>query len=103
MYNLPANHPRLAPLMDTHGSIYPLTVAFETSPIPLLQFAFKGVRVQGSLVAARHSIRTLLEFAARKDIRPTVMTFPMNVAGIEDAMQTLREGKMRYRGVLVKE
>jgi D-arabinose 1-dehydrogenase-like Zn-dependent alcohol dehydrogenase len=28
------------------------------------------------------------------------MEFPLNVDGITDAMQTLRDGKMRYRGVL---
>ena len=91
------------PLMDTNGSIYPLTVAFEPSPVPMLDVLFKGVRIQGSLVASRKGIRTLLEFVARHKIVPTVMTFPLTVEGIEEAMQTLREGKMRYRGVLVRE
>lgn len=88
--------------MNTHGNIYPLTVSFDASPIPLLELNWRGVRIQGSLVASRHSIRDLLEFAARKNITPTVMTFPLNPAGIEEAMQVLRDGKMRYRGVLVR-
>lgn len=89
--------------MDTNGSIYPLTVAFEPSPIPLLELVWKGVNVKGSLVASRHSIRSLLEFAARKDVKPTIVTFPFTAAGIEEAMQRLREGKVRYRAVLVRD
>lgn len=45
----------------------------------------------------------MLEFAARHSIKPIIMKFPMNVGGIEEAMKTLDEGKMRYRGVLVPE
>ncbi|KAE8154612.1 chaperonin 10-like protein [Aspergillus avenaceus] len=93
----------IIPLMDIHGSVYPLTVDFKPSALPLLTMCFKGIRVQGSLVASRKSMRSLLQFAADKKIEPTIMTFPFHEAGIEDAMQTLRDGKMRYRGVLVRE
>ena len=91
------------PLMAVHGSIYPLTVAFEPAPVPMLGLVWKGVRIQGSLVASRQSIRSLLDFAARKKVYPTIMKFPLTTEGIEEAMQTLREGKMRYRGVLVRQ
>lgn len=93
----------LLALMDTPSAIYPLTATFELSKIPTLELCFKGIRIQGSLVASRNSIRTLLDFANKKKIAPTIMTFPLTVAGIEEAMETLREGKMRYRGVLVRE
>ncbi|PYH92145.1 alcohol dehydrogenase [Aspergillus ellipticus CBS 707.79] len=101
--NAGVDYPSLMPLMATHGSIYPLTVAFEPAPVPMLGLVFRGVRIQGSLVASRQSIRSLLEFAARKNITPTIMKFPLTTEGIEEAMQTLRDGKMRYRGVLVRE
>ncbi|KAJ5173571.1 uncharacterized protein N7500_001502 [Penicillium coprophilum] len=97
------DYPSLIPLMDVHGSIYPLTVDFAPSPVPLLFMNIKGIRIQGSLVASRRSLRTLLEFAAAKKITPTSMTFPLTKDGVEAAMQTLRDGKMRYRGVLVRE
>lgn len=93
----------LLALMDTPSTIYPLAATFELSKIPTLELCFKGIRIQGSLVASRNSIRTLLDFASKKKIAPTIMTFPLTVAGIEEAMDTLREGKMRYRGVLVRE
>ncbi|KAJ5212370.1 uncharacterized protein N7498_004016 [Penicillium cinerascens] len=93
----------LFPLMDIHGSIYPLTVDFAPSPVPMLTMNTKGARIQGSLVASRHSLRTLVQFAAEKKIVPTTMKFSMDSEGIEEAMQTLRDGKMRYRGVLVRQ
>jgi D-arabinose 1-dehydrogenase-like Zn-dependent alcohol dehydrogenase len=88
--------------MDIHGAIYPLTVDFAPSPVPLLAMNLKGVRIQGSLVASRRSLRSLVQFAAEKKIVPTTMKFSMDSEGIEEAMQTLRDGKMRYRGVLVR-
>ncbi|KAJ5790205.1 uncharacterized protein N7518_007216 [Penicillium psychrosexuale] len=93
----------LIPIMDVHGSIYPLTVDMVPSPVPLVFMNLKGIRIQGSLVASRRSLRSLLEFVAAKKITPTSMIFPLTTEGIETAMQTLRGGKMRYRGVLVRE
>ncbi|KAJ5992378.1 Polyketide synthase enoylreductase [Penicillium sp. IBT 35674x] len=92
----------LIPLMDIHGSIYPLTVDFAPSPVPLLYMNVKGIRIQGSLVASRQSLRSLVQFAADKKIVPTSMQFPLTQEGVEEAMETLRQGKMRYRGVLVR-
>lgn len=93
----------LLALTDTPSIIYPLTATFELSKIPTLELYFKGVRIQGSLVASRNSIRTLLDFASKNKITPTIMTFPLTIAGIEEAMDTLREGKLWCRGVLVRE
>lgn len=89
------------PLMAVHGSIYPLTVDEAPSLVPLLTMNEKGVRIQGSKVASRGSLRSLMQFVAEKKITPTTMTFPLNREGVETAMQTLRDGSMRYRGVLV--
>ncbi|KAJ5340447.1 hypothetical protein N7541_009571 [Penicillium brevicompactum] len=97
------DYPSLLPLMDIHGSIYPLTVDLSATPVPLLLLNLKGVRIQGSLVASRYSLHSLVEFAAKKKITPTTMTFPLTASGVEDAMETLRNGKMRYRGVLVRQ
>ncbi|PWY93687.1 GroES-like protein [Aspergillus sclerotioniger CBS 115572] len=97
------DYSELLPLMDSPSAIYPLTATVEPSRIPTLELCFKGCRIQGSLVASRQSTRALLEFAADKRIVPTVMTFPLTEEGIEEAMGKLREGKVRYRGVLVRE
>lgn len=93
----------IIPLMDAQGTIYPLTVAFEPSPVSMLNLLFRGINIQGSLVASRDAMRSLLEFAARKNITPTIVTYPLNVEGIEKAMQDLRDGNVRYRAVLVRD
>ena len=62
-----------------------------------------GITIQGSVVASRWVHKEMLEFCARHDIKPMINKFPMTEQGIEDAIKTLNEGKMRYRGVLVNE
>jgi D-arabinose 1-dehydrogenase-like Zn-dependent alcohol dehydrogenase len=93
----------ITPLLDTHGSIYPLAVALEPIPISMLDLVWRGARVQGSLVASRDTICSLIEFAARKNITPTVVTYPLTLEGVEKAMQDLRNGKVRYRAVLCRD
>jgi len=45
----------------------------------------------------------MLRFAALHGIKPMKQEFPMSVEGITQAMKTLKEGGMRYRGVLIPE
>jgi D-arabinose 1-dehydrogenase-like Zn-dependent alcohol dehydrogenase len=92
---------RLIPLMATGGAIYPLTVSFEPSKVPVQLLINGGVRLQGSAVASRPAIRKMLDFVVLHKIRPMTVTFPLNKPGIEKAFQILEDGKMRYRGVLV--
>jgi D-arabinose 1-dehydrogenase-like Zn-dependent alcohol dehydrogenase len=89
--------------MAPGGSIYVLTVDMDEMKFPYLPLVMKALRIQGSLPAARGSQRGMLQFAARHCIKPIVMTFPLSQNGIEEAMEILRQGKMRYRGVLVHE
>jgi D-arabinose 1-dehydrogenase-like Zn-dependent alcohol dehydrogenase len=89
--------------MKAGGTVYPLTISFDTTPVPLLALISAGLRIQGSLGSTRSEFHKMFKFAVDHDIRPTIMTWPLNKKGIEDAMTTLREGRMRYRGVLVAE
>ncbi|KAJ5902854.1 hypothetical protein N7495_003382 [Penicillium taxi] len=93
----------ILPLMAYNGTIFPLTVDHSNAPIPLLSLNNHGIRIQGVFVGSRASARSLVEFAAEKKITPTLMKFPLDKGGIEDAMEVLRTGKMRYRGVLVRQ
>ncbi|KAE8139476.1 chaperonin 10-like protein [Aspergillus pseudotamarii] len=87
-------------IMAHGGTIYALTVDMEEMRFPYPQLVMKALRIQGSLPAARESQREMLEFTARHKIKPITMVFPLNREGIEEAMEVLRQGKMRYRGVL---
>ncbi|KAH8690054.1 chaperonin 10-like protein [Talaromyces proteolyticus] len=92
----------LIQLMAVNGTIYPLGVSREHTPIMLTAMITKGIRIQASLTASRQTINKLLDFVARHNITPTVQAFPMTVAGAEQAIEALKSGKMRYRGVLVR-
>lgn len=87
--------------MAAGGTIYPLTVSFDETPVPMLGLLVNGIRIQGSAGAPRAELRKLLKFVADHKLEPTIMKWPMTAEGITEAMKTLREGKMRYRGVLV--
>jgi len=90
----------MLPVMAPTGKIFPLTVDDGDFKIPHMGLVAGGLTIQGSVVAARSVHRHMLEFAALHSIKPIVMEFPLNEEGITEAMDTLRDGKMRYRGVL---
>lgn len=54
--------------------------------------------VSGSPVGSPVTIATMLEFAARHDIKPVIETFTFD--RVNDAIERLRSGKARYRIVL---
>jgi D-arabinose 1-dehydrogenase-like Zn-dependent alcohol dehydrogenase len=86
--------------MAADGTIYPLTVSADATPIRLHQLVMKGLSIRGSCVAARPAIRKMLSFAAVHGIKPVIMEWPMNETGIAEAMEALRTGNVRYRAVL---
>lgn len=89
------------PIMAPSGTIYPLTVSNDELKMPYMGVLMNGLKIQGSLVAAREIHREMLDFAAVHKIKPIVQTFPLSQEGINDAFETLENGNMRYRGVLV--
>lgn len=91
----------IIPALNTNSTIFPLTVAGGDFTFPQMPLITSGITVQGSVVAARQVHRDMLRFSALHGIKPINMEFPLNEKGIEEAMATLRDGKMRYRGVLL--
>ena len=68
--------------------------------IPYTPFLFSGLRIQASIVARRVIYTGVLKFAASHGIKAALQAYRLDKAGIEQAMADLREGRMRYRGVL---
>lgn len=87
--------------MAPGGTIFPLGVSDGNLSIPYMPIITKGLRIQGVLVAARNVHNKMLEFAALHGIKPIIQTFPMSIEGIEEAMEKLRNGQVRYRAVLI--
>jgi D-arabinose 1-dehydrogenase-like Zn-dependent alcohol dehydrogenase len=92
---------RYLSIMAAGSTIYPLTVDFGKTPIPLLRLIVEGITIQGSATASHAQQVKMLQFCVDHNIRPTTMEWPMNTEGITTALKTLKEGKMRYRGVVV--
>ena len=89
------------PIMAPSSTIYPISVSGDDLKIPYMPILANGLRVQGSLVAAREIHIEMLLFAAKHNIRPITQTYDMNLDGINKAFADLEGGNMRYRGVLV--
>lgn len=91
----------ILPIMAAGGTIYPLSVDEGNFSIPYMPLLLNGITVQGCVVASRYVHQRMLDFAALHGIAPIVEKFPLSEKGIEEAMEKLESGKMRFRGVLV--
>ncbi|RVX68715.1 hypothetical protein B0A52_07601 [Exophiala mesophila] len=89
------------PVMAPLGTIYPLSVSEGDLKVPYTPILMTGLKIQGSLVAARQIHREMLQFAALHKIKPIIEKYPLSVDGITKAYGALESGKIRYRGVLV--
>ncbi|TVY52521.1 putative formaldehyde dehydrogenase AdhA [Lachnellula cervina] len=92
---------RFLPVLAAGAKIFPLTISMEVLPFTPLALIGGFLSVIGSGLAPTASVRAMLNFAAKNGIKPQIEKFPMTQAGVTEAMQKLRDGKMRYRGVLV--
>ncbi|RAK81294.1 NAD(P)-dependent alcohol dehydrogenase [Aspergillus fijiensis CBS 313.89] len=88
------------PLMANNSTMFFITASFEPIEVSFAPLIQHGICIQSSFIASRQIVLDLLGFAARKKIYPTIMEFPLTQAGIEEAMQMLKSGKIRYRAVL---
>lgn len=89
------------PIIAPMGTIFPLTVTDGNFSIPHMRLVGKGLRVQGSICPSRGLHVKMLRFAALHGIKPVIQTFPLTLEGIEEAIDKLEKGQIRYRGVLV--
>jgi D-arabinose 1-dehydrogenase-like Zn-dependent alcohol dehydrogenase len=68
-----------------------------------MPFLMKSINVVYSTNGRHDSYDNLLAFAALHNIKPVSEKFPLTREGIEEALDKLEKGTMRYRGVLVAE
>lgn len=91
---------RMIPLIRRGGTISAMTVDPTELRLPYMDLVMNAVQIQGSLPAPPRLHREMLEFAAQHGIAPIIETFSFDEEGINVAMERLRDGKMRYRGVI---
>ncbi|PQE28822.1 Alcohol dehydrogenase protein [Rutstroemia sp. NJR-2017a WRK4] len=92
------------PILAQAPSIYPLTATSMDAKLslPYMPFLLKGAKVISSM-PTRQSVNEMLEFATRNKIHPVIEREPMSTKGIENILDRLKQGKVRYRGVLCKQ
>jgi len=92
---------KILPALAPRATIHPLSVDEGNFAIPYMPLLLNGLTVQGSVVASRYIQNRMLEFAALHKIEPIIEKFPMTEQGINEAMDKLGEGNIRYRGVFI--
>ena len=95
--------PEWAPYLNVvkeRGSIIPLSLSQDDLKVPYVPVLMKEIRLLGSLVASRYVHREMLRFSAKHGIRPMVEVLPMTEEKINEALERLRKGDVRYRFVL---
>ncbi|MEB3754477.1 NADPH-dependent aldehyde reductase Ahr [Acinetobacter sp. MD2(2019)] len=81
-----------------NGTIHLLGIPLEPIATPANILIGGAKSITGSPTGSPEALRTLLKFAARKNIAPQIELFPMSK--INDAIAHLHSGKVRYRVVL---
>ncbi|KAM7185998.1 NADP-dependent alcohol dehydrogenase C 2 [Rhypophila sp. PSN 637] len=89
------------PVMAFGALLFPLTVSTEIMQLSPMDLIGKSLTVVGTGTASTASMRAMLQFAAKQGVRPIIEKYPMTLEGVQEAMARLREGRVRYRGVLV--
>ncbi|PON23364.1 hypothetical protein TGAM01_v207891 [Trichoderma gamsii] len=87
-------------VMAPFGHIYPLTISSGNLEFPYMAMIGKELSIHGSCSSTPDEVQTMLQFAVKHDIKPSIERFPMTAEGITNAFERLEGGKLRYRGVL---
>ncbi|KAF9364464.1 hypothetical protein BGX34_001393 [Mortierella sp. NVP85] len=88
-------------LLEINGTLINLGLASkDTMEIPYMPALFKQLKVVGSLVASRHVVKKMFDFAALHQIKPEIEELDMDVTGCSEAFRRVREQQVRYRIVL---
>ena len=81
-----------------NGSVHLLGIPLEPIATPANLLISGAKSITGSPTGSPAALRTLLKFTARKNIAPQIELFPMSQ--INDAIERLHSGQVRYRVVL---
>jgi alcohol/geraniol dehydrogenase (NADP+) len=87
--------------LKPRGRFHILGALLEPLELNALPILFSQCSISASPVGSPETIRKMLEFSDRHNINPVTEQFPMS--SVNDAMERLREGKAKYRLVLVND
>lgn len=73
-------------------------------PLPTIHatdFLANGCTIGATHIGNRHEALQMLDLAARKGVRSWIVKEDLTAAGCKKVIEMVRDGKARYRGVLV--
>lgn len=86
--------------LKTKGRLHFLGATLEPLDLGVFNLIMAQRSVSGSPVGSPATIRKMLDFAVRHDVKPVIETYPMDK--INEALDKLRHGKPHYRIVLTR-
>jgi D-arabinose 1-dehydrogenase-like Zn-dependent alcohol dehydrogenase len=92
------------PILTGRGTVFPLQIPSDMAAplsVPHMPFLMRSLNVIYSTNGRHDSYDKLLAFCALHKVKPISEKFPMTAEGIEQALEKLNKGSMRYRGVMV--
>lgn len=90
--------PTVMSLLRPFGKLVILGVPSQPITVVPLQIIFGQLWVGGTTIGSPTTIREMLTFSVRHDVRPQIETMPM--ANVNDAISKLKANEARYRMVL---
>lgn len=96
--NVPMDWNAFMGTLAPRGRMHIVGAVLEPIPVSAFSLILGEREVSGSPTGSPIDIATMLDFAARHDVRPQVEMFPMNQ--VNEALKHLADGKARYRIVL---
>lgn len=96
--NVPLDWNAYLATLKPRGRLHMVGAVTEPLGVDLVPMMFDELSLGSSPVGSPATIRQMLRFAARHDIRPVTEHFPMGQ--VNDAFERLRSGRARFRVVL---
>lgn len=87
-------------IVAPEGAIVPLTVSPTEMKHPYMEMLIKQLKLIGTVAGSRSVHREMLKFASKHGIEPIIEELPMTEDGLNEALNRLAKGDVRYRFVL---
>ncbi|OBT48403.1 hypothetical protein VE00_01107 [Pseudogymnoascus sp. WSF 3629] len=88
-------------VLARNGKVVPLLAPHGPMELPAGKLLTNGYDIESHLVASRGVHNDMLKFAAHHKITPAIEKFDLSEEGIGKAVEKMKSGSIRYRGVLV--
>jgi len=102
-YNTKMNMDIYFSLLKTSGKFVILGLQEEYMNLMVKPLVIRRIQLCGSVIGSAKDTEECLVMAERNGIRPMIECYPMEVDSINEALERVVDGKVRFRAVLINE